>query len=379
MDKIKLTFFLQNLEVGGAERSIVRLATALDKKYFNISFLLCEARGFLLTNLPKEIRVVNLKSHHTSLSLVKVIKYFNIEKPDIVLSALDHVNVVNIIAGIFCRKKPKIIITERSTFSRVSTYSSTKIINKLISRYIMPCLAKIFYKRADSIICVSHGVADDISKVIGNLPSIRVIYNPVIDDSFPELIEEKITDLNIINGSLPTIVAVGRLAKAKDYFTMLKAFSIVLKEIPARLLIVGDGEERKKIENLIKELNISENVLLLGFQKNPLKYMARADIFVLSSILEGFPNVLVEAMACGAPVISTDCQSGPNEIIENGKNGFLVPVADENILAEKIVKLLKDSELRKRMSEEGKKRAQYFSAEKSVKEFENIFKEVLEK
>jgi glycosyltransferase involved in cell wall biosynthesis len=370
--KIKITFFTSNLEVGGAERSIVKLANALGKNYFEVSFLLCSAKGFLLQSLSKEITVVDLKSPNIGLCLIKVIKYFREEKPDIIFSALDQINIVSIFASFFCKRKPKIIITERSTFSRVSTHASSKIINKIIRRFILPRLVKIFYKKADLIICVSRGVANDISEIIGNLPNIEVVYNPVVDSNFLELSKEPVTDFNINSKLLPIILAVGRLTKAKDYPTLLRAFSIVLRERPAYLVILGEGEERKNIENLIKKLNILENVFLLGFQKNPLKYMAKADIFVLSSILEGFPNVLVEAMACGVPVVSTVCQSGPNEIVENEKNGLLVPVEDEGALAGAIIKLLTNPGLRKRLSEEGKKRAEDFSTKIIVKQYEEV-------
>lgn len=377
MDRIKITFFLQNLEVGGAERSIVRLANILDKDCFDVSFLLCSKTGNLLKALPEDIKIFGLKSKHVSLSLFRVVNYFNTEKPDIVISVLDHVNIISIIASLFCKIKPKIIITERSTFTRVSTHSASKLKQRLISRFILPVLVKILYKRADSIVCVSQGVADDISGVIGNLPTIKVIYNPVVDtEKIEKLINEPLEEP--IDNSLPNILAVGRLTKAKDYFTMLKAFSLVLKEVPANLLIIGEGEERWKIEKAISDLNISKNVVLLGLQKNPFKYMAKADVFVLSSILEGFPNVLVEAMACGMSVISTDCQSGPNEIIENEKSGLLVPVGSEKKLAEAVVKLLKDGNLRDRFSKNAKIRAKYFSADNSAREFKNLFKKVLE-
>lgn len=377
MDRIKITFFLQNLEVGGAERSIVRLANILDKDCFDVSFLLCSKTGNLLKALPEDIKIFGLKSKHVSLSLFRVVNYFNTEKPDIVISVLDHVNIISIIASLFCKIKPKIIITERSTFTRVSTHSASKLKQRLISRFILPVLVKILYKRADSIVCVSQGVADDISGVIGNLPTIKVIYNPVVDtEKIEKLINEPLEEP--IDNSLPNILAVGRLTKAKDYFTMLKAFSLVLKEVPANLLIIGEGEERWKIEKAISDLNISKNVVLLGLQKNPFKYMAKADVFVLTSILEGFPNVLVEAMACGMSVISTDCQSGPNEIIENEKSGLLVPVGSEKKLAEAVVKLLKDGNLRDRFSKNAKIRAKYFSADNSAREFKNLFKKVLE-
>jgi glycosyltransferase involved in cell wall biosynthesis len=377
--KIKVVFFISNFKVGGSEKSILNLLKNLNQDNFQKSLLLQKKIGDLIIEIPSDVLIRELSTFYPGSTLFSLIKYMYQEKPDIIMSVFPRLNIITILAKILSRSKTKIIISERSTFSRLSKYAAHKIYNKLISHSILPILAKIFYKRADLIICVSRGVADDISKIIGKLPSIMVIYNPVLDDNILEFIKEPLTSLNINNPSLPIILAVGRVTKAKDYPTMLKAFSIVLEEMPANLLIIGDGEDRKKIENIIKELDISKNVFLFGFQKNPLKYMAKADVFVLSSILEGFPNVLVEAMACGVPVVSTDCQSGPNEIIEDGKNGLLVPVGNEKAIAEAIVKLLENPELRKKFSEEGKKRAQYFSVEKSVKEFENIFKKVLAK
>jgi glycosyltransferase involved in cell wall biosynthesis len=378
MDKIKITFFLPNLEIGGAEKSIVKLANALDKDKFNVSLLLCESKGIVFDILSDKIFVVDLKTSHIGLSLFKVVNYLKKNKPDIMVSALDHVNIINICASLFCRSRPKIIITERTTFSKISSESTTKFSRKFITKFILPNLVRIFYKKADSIVCVSQGVANDLKNIIGNLPTIKVIYNPVIDiNILGQLVNEPLN--NFSNSSLPKILAVGRLTKAKDYPTMLRAFSLVLKEIPANLLVIGDGKERKKIEQLIYDLDILDNVKLLGTQKNPFKYMNKSDVFVLSSSVEGFPNVLVEAMACGTPVVSTNCQSGPNEIIQNGENGFLVPVGDEKKLAEAIIKLLKDKELRKKFSERGKKHAQYFSIDKSAKEFENLFKKIIEK
>lgn len=372
-NKTKIVFFLQSLNTGGAEKSAVRLANALNKDKFEVSFLIGFTGSRLVNDLSGEIKVMDMNRNKIIFSLFEVIKYFNTNNPDIVISFLDRVNIINILAGIFCKKKPKIIITERSTFSRVPIYASKKIINKLIGIYVLPILVKIFYKKANAIVCVSKGVAQDLSLVIGNLKTIKVIYNPVVDGSLLILSKEKINDLGFDNLNLPTIVAVGRLTKAKDYPTLLKAFSLVIPEIPARLLIIGEGEDREEIQNLIRDLKISEKVFLLGFKENPLKYIKASDIFVLSSKLEGFPNSLVEAMACGVPVVATDCQSGPNEIIENEESGFLVPVGKEEMLARKIIELLKNKDLREMVSKKGIKRAEYFSVDKSVKEFEYLF------
>ncbi len=372
--KIKIIFFLHNLGFGGTEKSTSRLIRNLDRKKFEIILLLRKLKSpHFLNELPTDILIEDLNTDNFILAILKLIKYLKKEKPNIFVSALPRENLITLMSMVFYKSKTKFIITERSTVSALSKNATYKFSHKFIFRFILPILMKIFYKKADSIVCVSKGVADDLYKIIGKLPSIRIIYNPVINNNVLELAKEPLIDSNIKNSSLPNIVAVGRLTKAKDYPTMLKAFSIVLKETPANLIIIGDGEERSKVENIIKELNISNNVFLLGFQKNPLKYMTKADIFILSSRLEGFPNVLVEAMACGVPVVSTDCQSGPNEIIEDGKSGLLVPVGDEKAISEAIIKLLENPDLRNKFSEEGKKRAQYFSVEKSVKDFEKLF------
>ena len=140
---------------------------------------------------------------------------------------------------------------------------------------------------------------------------------------------------------------------------------------------MGEGREREKLEMIVKQLNISDNVYFAGLQKNSYKFMARADVFVLSSMLEGLPNALVEAIICGVPVVSTDCKSGPNEVINDGKNGFLVPVGDEKALAEAILKLLNSRELRERFSSEARKKVlQQFSFEKTIGGYENIFEQV---
>jgi glycosyltransferase involved in cell wall biosynthesis len=377
-EKIKITFLMPSAETGGSEKNILKLLRNLNSKNFQKSLLLQKKKGDLLEEISPDVLVKELGSLFSIFTIFSLIKYFREEKPDILVSIFPRLNVVNVLAKILSNSKAKIIISVRSTNSQLFKYSAYKISHKLMSQFIMPSLVKFFYKRADLIICVSQGVADDISKVIGNKANIKVIYNPVIDNSIIRLAKEPMADIGIKNKFIPIILTVGRLTKAKDYATLLKAFSIVFKSNPAYLLIVGEGEERKKIENLVEKLEISKNVLLLGLQNNPLKYIDKADVFVLSSVLEGFPNVLVEAMACGVPVVSTDCQSGPNEIIENGKSGFLVQVADEKKMANAIIKLLEDKELRKNFSEEGKKRAHYFSAEKSVKEFENVFLKIVE-
>ena len=170
------------------------------------------------------------------------------------------------------------------------------------------------------------------------------------------------------------ILAAGRLHVSKDFPTLLRAFSLVRKEIPSRLVILGEGEKRKELEDLAQELGIRKDHDLPGFVENPYKYMKHATVFVLSSQWEGFGNVLVEAMACGCPVISTDCPSGPREILRDGEYGVLVPPKDSEKLAQGILRVLENQDLRRELSEKGKKRALDFTVDRAVEEYVKLVK-----
>ena len=377
MNKIKITFFLPNLEGGGAEKTVVRLLKGLNKEVFQLSLLLGKKKGPLLEEVPKEVIVEELNVSNIRYAFFKLINYFKKNKPAIFISFLSHANVISILSKIFSREKTKIIVSERTTFTLTPEITKT-LQNKILASLFLKPLVKFTYPLADAIVCVSKGVAKDLSNFLGSDRKIKVIYNPIVSDELFSLAKEPVNHPWFIEKKIPIILAVGRLTKAKDYPTLLKAFALISQKKKCRLVILGEGEERKNLEQLISNLNISKNVALLGFQKNPYKYMQKSSVFVLSSKREGFPNVLVEAMACGLPVISTDCQSGPNEIINNGENGILVPVGNEKALAEAVLKVLNDSALQQKFSLEGKKRAQDFTLVKSVKEYEKLFQEVLE-
>lgn len=373
--KIKIAFFLPSLEGGGTERNTVNLINGLSKRNFEISLILGYIKGPFVKEVSKEISVINLNTQHFYLLLFKFIKYFRKESPDIFVSAFPHINIISIIAKSFARVKTKLVLGERTTISCL-TDSARTFFGRLIA-YFLPYFIRFFYPRADKIVCVSKGVAEDLSKII-NLPNkIIVIYNPVISDRIYRLTKEKVFHPWFLDKKTPTILAVGRLIKAKDYPTLLRAFNLVSQKKIIHLVILGKGEEKERIELLGQKLEISKDIVFLGFQKNPYKYMSKASVFVLSSSREGFPSTLIEAMACGVPVVSTDCQSGPNEIIKNGKNGILVSVGDWKSLAEAILKLLNDSNLRKELLYEAKKETKDFLIEKSVLEYDKLFKEII--
>jgi glycosyltransferase involved in cell wall biosynthesis len=201
----------------------------------------------------------------------------------------------------------------------------------------MPYLIRKSYPSADGIIAVSSGVADDLAEATG-IPreSIDVIYNPVVTPEVATASREAVDHPWLAPGEPPVVMGIGRLTPKKDFTTLLQAFAEVRREVPARLMILGEGPERAVLEGLVRTLDLAANVALPGFVGNPYAYLARASLFVLSSRWEGLPTVLIEAMFCGAPVVSTDCPSGPREILNGGRYGRLVPVGDLAALAQAI-------------------------------------------
>ena len=229
------------------------------------------------------------------------------------------------------------------------------------------------YPKADSIVCVSQGIADDLAKTVGNFRTIKVIHNPVIGDNFYQLAGEPVNQAAFLHPDIPVVVAAGRLVKCKDYPTLLKAFGLVSKSCSAHLVILGRGPEKETLEQMADRMGLAGRVAFLGFQENPYKYISKASVFALSSLQEGFGNVIIEAMACGIPVVSTNCPTGPGEIIEHMKNGILVPVADEQKLAQAILEVLNNPALANKFSKEGRITAERFSVQKSVAEYEKVF------
>jgi glycosyltransferase involved in cell wall biosynthesis len=197
------------------------------------------------------------------------------------------------------------------------------------------------YPRADAVVAVSKGVAQDLLNLMPQLkPKLTVIYNPVIDAAFYAKADAPVEHPWFQPHQPPVVLAAGRLVALKGYDTLLRAFARVRQQMPARLVILGEGSERPNLERLAAELGVAADVDMPGFDPNPFRYMKRAGVFVLSSRYEGLPNVLIQALACGCPVVSTDCPSGPSEILDGGRYGVLVPVDDVEAMARAIVRAL---------------------------------------
>jgi glycosyltransferase involved in cell wall biosynthesis len=239
-------------------------------------------------------------------------------------------------------------------------------------------LMKALYPRADRIVAVSEGVGRDLVNNFGlSVEKIEVIYNCVNIEKVQQLGQERVTEHPWFSYDTPIIISVGHLSEGKGQRYLLEAFKIARQQLKCRLVLLGEGPKAKDLIKLAADLQIMEDVAFLGFQRNPFKFMARAKVFVLSSLYEGFPNILLEAMACGTPVISTDCPSGPNEIIRNDVNGILVPVKDSQALASALLSLLGDKELARSISEQALKGIEKYSVKHLAKRFSELFRTIL--
>lgn len=294
------------------------------------------------------------------------------EKPNIIVDISGpNVKAISFFIARFSIPKVKYLLVEHSPSQSLIHFLKHQLINKILIFFA--------YKYADKVISVSKELSEQTKKDF-NLKDKQVdyIYNPFDLSNVVKKSREEISHQWFESKTKPIILSVARLdSLQKDFFTLFKAFALVLKQESARLVIVGEGPQKKELEKLSKKLDISENVWFVGFQENPYKFIAKANIFVLSTKFEALPTVLIEAMACGVPVISSDCDFGPREILENGKNGILVPVGDVEKMAKVILELLKNQELCKQFREKGKRKVSEFTIEKSVRQYEKIFNEVL--
>lgn len=331
MDKV-VSLFLPSLFAGGAEKVFLNLAGGFANSGVKTDLVLAKAEGDYLKQVPPNVNIVDLKASRVLFSLVPLIIYLRRRQPTCLLSAMNYVNIIAVLAVIIARVKTKTIITEHSTVSQLIKHSTHKYRSR-----IWPLLMRLFYRYADIIVAVSFGVAEDLADILRvSRQKIKVIYNPIIDEKLIEKSMEEISHPWFETGQPPVVLAAGRLTKAKDYPVLIQAFEKLRKQAHLRLIILGEGEDRPQLEKLIQDKGLTQDLAMPGYVDNPYAYMRRCAVFVLCSRFEGLPTVLVEALACGAQVVSTDCPSGPKEILEGNRYGMLVPIGDINGLCEAI-------------------------------------------
>jgi glycosyltransferase involved in cell wall biosynthesis len=303
-----------------------------------VDLVLAQKEGAFVDEVRDPVRIVDLKASRVLTSLPSLVRYLRREQPDAMLSVFGYVNIIALLAWRLAGVRTRLFVNEQNTVSFEAGNASSW------RGRLTPRLMRRFYPWANGIVVVSGGVREDMAQLINIARErITVIYNPSVVRA--EVLEKAQTPLDhpwFKTDQPPVLVAVGRLQMQKDYPTLLRAFARVRQNRPVRLLILGEGKERPMLEALIKELGLEEDVGLPGFVMNPYAYMARASLFVLSSRWEGLPTVLIEALCCGTPAVSTDCPSGPREILKDGQYGQLVPVGEADALARAIETTLAD-------------------------------------
>lgn len=354
-----IAIFLPSLRGGGAERAVVTLANGLAAKGLDVTLVAASSDGEYWSEVDNSVKLRCLNRRRIIFALKPLVRYLRNEKPKVLISALSHANVVAVIGTKLARAGNQVVVSERATYSTFGGKEQS-FTSRVLHHIIRPS-----YLAADGIVAVSAGVAEDFSQVF-SIPRnrITVIHNPVVTDRLRALATAPVDNAVNRQAGAQQIVAAGRLINAKGFDTLLRAFALLLQSAEDgayRLIIMGDGPLRGELEQLCAQLNIHDKVHFAGFVDNPFAVMRSADVFVLSSRSEGLPNVLIQAMACGTPVVATDCPSGPREILEDGQWGELVPVDDAPALANALKRTLFATE-----HPDVRQRAEFFSVERAV-------------
>lgn len=363
--KKHVAFFLESLDLGGIGRLTLRLAEGFAQKGYSVDLVLAKKQGDYLDQVPRGVNLVDLGSSRIVFSLPRLGAYLGRAKPDLLISAKERVNIIALLAKMIYKPDTRVIISIHVNHSEQIRHQGVSLHYRLVLK-----AAKLLYSRADRVVAVSRGVAADAASLFG-VPEkeIAVIYNPLVTPALKEKMRDKAEHPWFEEEGLTVILGIGRLVRQKDFLTLINSFARVKQDKPgARLMILGEGEQRKALENKIAELGYEEAVALPGYVDNPYSYLARSALFVLSSAWEGFGNVLVEAMATGTPVVSTDCPSGPAEILAGGKYGVLVPVGDPDRMAEGIIAALEQPVSKECLQ----KRAETFSVDRILKDYESL-------
>ena len=329
-----VALFIPALDGGGGERITLQLAAELQAAGEHIELVVGSTRGPLLPEVPSSVTVVDLGCERLRSALPPLVRYLRRQRPVAILPTIEHASVLCLVAVRLARTDTKVIVRVANTLSelRPADGLSFRRLNQLLVRRLYP--------RADTLVACSNGMADDVASLTGTDRSrIKVIPNATVGPGL-EALREVPVDHPWFGGDRPVVLGVGKLRQQKDFALLIDAFASVRRRRPARLVILGEGPERRALTAQVARLGLQDDVDLPGFEANPYRYMAGADVFVLSSAWEGLPGVLIEAMACGTSVVATDCPSGPREILEGGAHGWLVPTGQADALADAILDAL---------------------------------------
>lgn len=330
---MKIAVIVPRFALTGVPLAQVRFARALARHGHKVKLIV----GFIDPDyeLPRtsDIEIEDWDLPKVRSMLWPLVRYLRTEKPDLVFSAEDHLNTITLIAALLCGSKAKISGSSRVT--PFDTYSNSPF----TKRWMLKHLTRLVMRRADALTCVSKDMVAQYHKVFHTPPHVCV-YNIVDDAGSRARIGESVEHPWLLDKSIPVLVAAGRLAPWKGFSDLIEAMALLLERRSVRLLILGDGPQRGELQQLIDAHGLRDRIELVGYVENPLKYFSHSNVFVLSSLVEGLPNVLVEAMMCGCTPVATDCPTGPREVLQDGKYGYLVPMRDPAAMAAAIERAL---------------------------------------
>ncbi len=357
---------------GGAARTLLNIINNLDRDKFAPMLVTLNMDGSYEKELKEDVQFIKLETTRLSRSIGDLANIIKTEEVDLVFSTIPRVNTIAILANELSRSKAKNVIREADNLGG-SFRENLQLIG-----------FGLVYKRASQIVSLSEGVKENLVKRYKIKPQdIKVIYNPVdLENINKQLTEGQIDPAHqeIFNTTDKIVITAGRLVPQKDQRTLLDAFAKVNHQESSRLVILGEGPLKDELLQQAAQLNIEDRIYFVGFQSNPYIYFSKADLFILTSIHEGFSHVIAEALATGTPVVSTNCKSGPAEVLNNGEYGALCPVGDVDALAENMLRILQLNEADLAdIIEKGHTRAGHFDAKQIVKQYEDVFLQTLKK
>jgi len=345
--KTRVAFFVSTMEGGGAERVMLNLVNHYAEQGYKVDLLLAKKIGPYLDEVSSKVRIVDLNVDRAWQYIAPLVRYFRSEKPEVMLVATTILNVIALFTKRLSFSRTRVVVSEHID---IVSFAETGLLqrSKLVRWGV-----RMFYPQANNVVAVSEGAADRLSEFSGlKRTDISTVYNGVVDDEKLALSRVPVDNELLNNKDIKVLLAVGRLQPQKDYANLLHSFGLLLEKYRSvsseplpHLMVLGEGELRPELESLADELGIRQNLSMPGFVDNPFQYLANTDVFILSSEFEGLPTVLIEALACGCSVVSTDCPSGPDEILKSGQFGRLVPIKDSQALADSLFKTLTEGDV----------------------------------
>ena len=398
-----IALFVPTLSGGGVQRVVLIMAQELTARGYRVDLLVARAEGSFVAALPAGVRLLELgmASHLRARAALLVAdpggiavlarpllfalgigpairavpalaRYLRETRPDVLFSAKINANLAALLARRWAGADLPVVVSERVNIAdKVATSRRWRW------RFIAPAIRR-YYAQADAIVAVSGGTAEGFARVTG-VPRerVRVIYNPVVGPTLKAQAAEPCDHPWLSeNRREPVVLAVGRLETRKGFDVLLEALARVRAQRPVRLILLGEGGDRSRLESRVAALGLTGAVDMPGWWENPFAFMARADLFVLASDYEGLPGVLIQAMACGCPVVSTDCPDGPREILEDGRHGRLVPMRDPAAMAKAMIQVLESPPA---APDQLQARADDFSVQEAITRYERLFRAVAQR